>query len=210
MISPRSTSSPWHVSENKQKQNRSFKFLIKNEATAFCFNYLQFDWCDVVMSDKPDQTVVASKYLSLYPLCLFCLWVWQTWVEVPSRVESSAVDGGGESVTADGLGDVGIEVSIKPKSTQTDHIWEIHRAHPAHLLVELQGLFSQHWQIYDSTALFPVKPRKLLIQTNIFLINNEVMWNHEVNPIKWSSVLKLTELESISGYIIGFPDLILK
>lgn len=44
-----------------------------------------------------------------------CVPVYQTWVEVPSRVERSAVDIGGKSVAADGLRDVGIEVSIKPK-----------------------------------------------------------------------------------------------
>lgn len=58
----------------------------------------------------------------------------QTWVEVPSRVESSAADGGGKSVTADGLGDVGIEVSIKPKYTQTNNILDIYWTGPADLL----------------------------------------------------------------------------
>lgn len=44
-------------------------------------------------------------------------WWSQTWVEVTSRVEGSAVDGGRESVTADGLGDVCIEVPVKPENT---------------------------------------------------------------------------------------------
>lgn len=39
----------------------------------------------------------------------------QTRVEVSSRVEGAAADGGGEPVTADGLGDVRVEVAIKPK-----------------------------------------------------------------------------------------------
>lgn len=43
----------------------------------------------------------------------------RTRVEIPSGVESSAADGGGESVTADGPGDVGVEVAIKPKDRQT-------------------------------------------------------------------------------------------
>lgn len=43
----------------------------------------------------------------------------RTRVEIPSGVESSAADGRGESVAADGLGDVGVEVAIKPKHRQT-------------------------------------------------------------------------------------------
>lgn len=46
----------------------------------------------------------------------------QTRVEVPSRVESSAADGGGESVAADCLGDVRVEVPIKPKDGQKGNI----------------------------------------------------------------------------------------
>lgn len=49
----------------------------------------------------------------------------QTRVEIPPGVESSAADGGGESVAADGLGDVGVEVAIKPKYRQTDNIDEL-------------------------------------------------------------------------------------
>lgn len=44
----------------------------------------------------------------------------QTWVELTPRVEGSAVDVGRKSVTADGLGDVGIKVPIKPEQKQKE------------------------------------------------------------------------------------------
>lgn len=49
----------------------------------------------------------------------------QTWVELAPRVEGSAVDVGRKSVTADGFGDVGIKVPIKPeqKQKQFEHFY---------------------------------------------------------------------------------------
>lgn len=111
------------------------------------------------------QMIVPS--LDLYVLRVCVRASQQTWVEVPSGVESSVVDGGGKSVTADGLGDVDIEVSIKPKCTQTGNIWEF-TERVSNSFVGGAALAFLSAQIYNcSTTLLPIKGKPADVHTEL-------------------------------------------
>lgn len=78
-----------------------------------------------------------------------------TWVEVSSRVECSAVDCGGKSVTADGLRHVGIEVSIKPADMHRGSGWE----------------FTENGRlIVGETADLSLQPRSVSLITQLYTI----------------------------------------